>query len=780
LRERPFNHPLKERKDQINYLFLFYQGVKRFGDTGHKNLGARRIVNVGWGLILMAVVAGTSIASAQNLSAAATRTHLDSSPSSSTNVDVDFATVVKPYLKEHCIKCHGPEKKKGKLVLHTIGNDLDTDAGSERWIDILDQLIFDEMPPEEEDRPRSEDTAQVAEWIKRRLEEAGKAEGYIKKLLAPEYGNWVNHEKLFSGKIKTMPYSPSRLWRLSPDIFKQKGFHGRSPFTFTTSDHGFRDYSDLSPVDQSTLQMLMINADKWLDQRQGKNEFKRFADDQPAPTDKELVDTVHREFQRIMQRQPSREEESKYAAFLARNIEIGGNLEGFRTTVKTMFLSPEAIYRMEFGLGETDEHGRRHLAPEEMAYAIAYALTDNSPQRLRPTREAMAQGKLVTKEDAARVVGEILDEGIPHEHWNSTRLPRVMRFFNEYFGLHHALTVFKDEMRRNQADIGFWHAEGLMFDAKQIILHHLKKDQNFIEEILTTDQYFVAHPGDNAYAKKVFEEKNGRVINGIRQYPEFGFSEVARGIGDLSYIRPYNLPGTRKKEEQIWNWPIEQPIKMVRRAGILTHPAWLTAHSFNDGNDPIHRGIWVRSKLLAGVIQDVPPNVDAQVPANPHKTLKERMEVVREERCWSCHQKFNPLGETFEMFDDWGRYRDEFYFDKDAKLVTRRDKAFTEMQEQKHLTSRPVDATGAITDSGDPKVDGKVNDAVEMMQRIGRSDRARQSFIRHLFRYFMGRNEMLSDSKTLIEAERAYIESGGSFKMLVVSLLSSDSFLYRR
>jgi hypothetical protein len=77
-------------------------------------------------------------------------------------------------------------------------------------------------------------------------------------------------------------------------------------------------------------------------------------------------------------------------------------------------------------------------------------------------------------------------------------------------------------------------------------------------------------------------------------------------------------------------------------------------------------------------------------------------------------------------------------------------------------------------------VDGKVTDAVDMMRRIGRSDRARQSFIRHLFRYFMGRNEMLSDSKTLVEAEQAYLQSGGSFQALVVSLLSSDSFLYRR
>ena len=91
-----------------------------------------------------------------------------------------------------------------------------------------------------------------------------------------------------------------------------------------------------------------------------------------------------------------------------------------------------------------------------------------------------------------------------------------------------------------------------------------------------------------------------------------------------------------------------------------------------------------------------------------------------------------------------------------------------------------MDATGAIRFSGDPEVDGEVNDAVEMIHRLAHSDRVRQSFIRHLFRYFMGRNEMLSDSKTLIDAERAYLENGGSFKSLVVSLLSSDSFIYRR
>ncbi len=217
-----------------------------------------------------------------------------------------------------------------------------------------------------------------------------------------------------------------------------------------------------------------------------------------------------------------------------------------------------------------------------------------------------------------------------------------------------------------------------------------------------------------------------------------------------------------------------------QRAGLLTHPAWLAAWSLNDGNDPIHRGIWVFEKLLAGKLQDVPPDVDAKVPFDPRKTLRQRMELLREERCWNCHHKINPLGETFEMFDDWGRFRTHVYFGEDGKMVTRRDRKFEQLLEEKQLTERKIDASGAIQGTGDPEVDGKVVNAIEMLHRLGRSERARQTFIRHFFRYFMGRNEMLSDSQTLIEAEQAYLKSNGSFKKLVVSLLSSDSFLYRR
>ena len=747
-----------------------------------------------------------------------------------------FEQVLKPFLTQNCIRCHGEKKQKGKLALHEVPIDFANSKTSELWLAILEQLTAADMPPPDEDRqPGVSERNAAIEWIDRQLLTAGSGDAYRKKLLAPEYGNWVNHEKLFSGEIKTPPFSPARIWRFSTEIFAHKGFgKAKSPFTYVTSERGIRDYAALSIADQSTVQMKIIVADSFLTDREKRGDFADFTDDKPMPEEQALVEVIRREHIRVIGRYPNKDEQEKYLTFLKQSIKTGGNLEGFKTTIKAMFLSPESIYRMEFGLGEVDEHGRRHLSPDELAHAIAYALTDHKPDNNRFIRDALQKSELKTKEDVAGLVRKLLDEQLLTGHWNRKDLPRIMRFFDEFFGFHRAGTVFKDNDRRGAEKINQWNTDMLIHDARMLIEHVLKKDKGVIAELLTTNEYFIAHPGDNEYAREHYEKKVAEIMDpgfvearvelkrnqikrdfnfenmpekaekalvaarrdaektvamykatldkGMHRHPGFPFEGKRRGIGDLLYIEPYNLPSNGRHGEQKWDWPIEQPLKMPKeeRSGLLTHPAWLTAYSLNEDNDPIHRGIWVYERLLAGVLGDVPPDVDAAVPIDPHKTLRERMEPLRAERCWKCHRKMNPLGEAFEVFDDWGRYRTHHYFDENGEIYMRRDNQFDRKLKEGKLTTRKVEATGAIAFSGDPKVDGEVKDAVEMMQRLGHSDRARQSFIRHLFRYFMGRNEMLSDSKTLIEAEKAYVDKGGSFKALVVSLLSSDSFLYRR
>jgi hypothetical protein len=144
----------------------------------------------------------------------------------------------------------------------------------------------------------------------------------------------------------------------------------------------------------------------------------------------------------------------------------------------------------------------------------------------------------------------------------------------------------------------------------------------------------------------------------------------------------------------------------------------------------------------------------------------------------------NPLGYPFEAYDDFGRFRKQESLESPENLIKKNP---DEAPNRNHLLdlrdiykTLPVDATGYLKGTGDSKLDGEVKDAIDLAERLGKSQRVRQSIIRHAFRYFMGRNEFLSDSKTLIDAEQVYMDSGGSFDALIVSLLTSDSFVYRK
>tara|TARA_B100002051_G_C16492850_1_gene513812 strand:- start:283 stop:705 length:423 start_codon:yes stop_codon:yes gene_type:complete len=136
----------------------------------------------------------------------------------------------------------------------------------------------------------------------------------------------------------------------------------------------------------------------------------------------------------------------------------------------------------------------------------------------------------------------------------------------------------------------------------------------------------------------------------------------------------------------------------------------------------------------------------------------------------------NPLGLPFEVFDDFGRYRTQESLEHPENLISQGN-GKTSANVYK---TKPVNAVGYLQGTGDPSLDGEVQDAFELIDKLASSDRVRQSIIRHAFRYFLGRNEMLSDSQTLIEADRAYVESDGSFRAVVISLLTSDSFMYRK
>jgi hypothetical protein len=82
------------------------------------------------------------------------------------NGKAGFDSIVAPFFKANCVKCHGQKKAKGKVTLHDLDGNLAGEKNLERWELILDVLQAGEMPPEEEAvRPTKQEVAVVLDWI---------------------------------------------------------------------------------------------------------------------------------------------------------------------------------------------------------------------------------------------------------------------------------------------------------------------------------------------------------------------------------------------------------------------------------------------------------------------------------------------------------------------------------------------------------------------------------------------------------------------------------------
>jgi mono/diheme cytochrome c family protein len=672
-----------------------------------------------------------------------------------------FKATIVPYLQQHCVKCHGAEKPKGKLSLHNIDGDVVNGPDVEKWGDILERVTLNEMPPETEKRPSAAQTEKVVAWLKIELHKAGvDAAEADRKLGLPGHGNRVDHAALFSGEHKGPAYSPSRLWRMSPQIYStfvprvtgsKGGGKVAQPFS-TSSAEGFKDFADLFVIDEPTISQLMRNAKQIVELQtvkstQGKvvPEFAALVAADHVPSAAEVQTAIRKQFQMALLREPTAEEVKNFSDLMDQNIKASGNVIGAKNTLATILMLPEALYRHELGDGKFDQHGRRFLSPRELAYAISFALTDGPPDAA--LLKVVADGKLKTKEDVHREVRRILDD-------KSIAKPRVNRFFEEYFEYPAVLDVFKDFSR------GGWRPEVLLNDTRLLVQHILDEDKDVFRQLLTTNKSFV-----NA------KLTGGALTQGVVTKQDMPKPNQPPKPRKMDYADLYNLPPD-------WKWTDKQPIELPKeeRAGILTQPSWLAAFATNNETHAIRRGKWVRERLLGNVVPDLPISVDAQLPDTPEKTIRERMSITQQEYCWQCHQKMNNLGLPFEMYDFVGLYR------KTEKVVDPAvpPKKSTNKPTEYAYREVPLNTAGTVELTGDPSVEGPVKDAIELVRRLAETDRARQVFIRHAFRYWMGRNEMLSDSPTLLAADKAYLASGGSMKALIASLLTSDSFLYRK
>jgi hypothetical protein len=202
---------------------------------------------------------------------------------------------------------------------------------------------------------------------------------------------------------------------------------------------------------------------------------------------------------------------------------------------------------------------RALLPPRSLARAISLTLTDSEPDE--QLARAADAGRLASAADVLAQVERLLGD-------RQLAKPRVLRFFQEYFGYPAAMDVFKDEPTLAEHGIGRrgWVPNHFVADADHLIQWVLDADKNVLYELLTTPKTFLltaelrggrkVQPG----ALRSGENQSTLAIYGVTVTPE-----------EWSDRKPFDLPADQ-------------------RMGILTHPSWLAAHSTNFDNHAIDRG----------------------------------------------------------------------------------------------------------------------------------------------------------------------------------------------
>jgi hypothetical protein len=628
------------------------------------------------------------------------------------------------FVQSYCSGCHNDKKQKGRTNLTPfLRNDT---VEQSLLLSAYDQLKLGEMPPEEEEQPSRSDRARMIAFLSGALSASGSRT--LDKASLPGYGNYVNHEDLFEAELtddgpESLP--SQRLWRYSPESFSER--------VNRIAGHEVIKFVPVAtfPVPQTGLKHPAF---PYKGPAHALKDYSNIHDF--GLTETELLIKLAEELAaaqlssgslRVWQSLPLGD--AKWTGLLGEQFQKLYSRTPTDTELRQLLALQEKV-AADAGIETANQTmiAATYLRPETLfRFEVGGTASAGAGHvNLAPIEYAYAVGLALNRTGPAPQLVEALLEYEKKERKDLKRVirpwlddkdahQRIMRFMAEYFEYGQAAFVFKDEIHHRR-----YRPEWLIEDADKFVSRIVERDRNVVRELLTSTEFSVRGAFNNANAAKWHQDESN---------------------GHRFYHTCYNLEQDELGKDPEWHDLDGE------RAGILTHPAWLIAFSDNTKNHAIQRGRWIQTKLLGGVIPDTPVEVDARFPEDPALTLREKMKVVRKEECWKCHRRMDPLGLPLEQFDLWGRHRTE------------------ELE-------RPVVTTGEF--------DGQaVANPFEMMHRLADSKRVHQVFLRHVFRFFCGRNETLGDARTLRDMERAYHQDQGSLKAAILELLVSDSFTQR-
>lgn len=187
-----------------------------------------------------------------------------------------------------------------------------------------------------------------------------------------------------------------------------------------------------------------------------------------------------------------------------------------------------------------------------------------------------------------------------------------------------------------------------------------------------------------------------------------------------------------------------------QRSGLLTHAGLLASLAKADQTDPVHRGKFVRERLLCETVPPPPPDANITPPViTPGSTTRERFAQHESVAvCAQCHKLMDPIGLGFEHFDALGQWRD-----LDAGFA--------------------VDASGEILGSD---VAGPFDGATELAVKLAQSRQVMNCIAQTWFRFALGRSVSDGDRAGIAALGERFADSGFNMAELLIQVTQSRAF----
>jgi len=188
------------------------------------------------------------------------------------------------------------------------------------------------------------------------------------------------------------------------------------------------------------------------------------------------------------------------------------------------------------------------------------------------------------------------------------------------------------------------------------------------------------------------------------------------------------------------------------RRGIFNQLGFLASNATSVNPDPIHRGVFIATRVLCIGIA-APPDGVPPLPPIENGTNRQVVENHTQSShvCQACHaQLINPFGFPFENYDAAGAYRT-------------RD------------NGEPVDASSRPIIDNEPR---EIENSIELVEALSESRQAHECFVSHLLEYAFGRQRVPLDEE-LLEALTDASLAGTPILELLVRIAESSAFLTR-